>query len=129
MKTLSLLLLFSLLCGSCSSIFPQKKVECCEQKAACCYGQMCGLPRYATAAGVQPKAFTPEMQVYSRPEDLVPPPGATIETPGMFSRFNPFRNSGGEQKPQEQPQGQQAKQDTAEEKKDDGGFFGRLWPF
>lgn len=145
MKTLYPLFLLSiLLVGACSYLSSPKKVECCENKAACCYGQMCCLPRYAKAAGVEPKVFTPEVPVYGAWQDLEPPPGSVIVKPGLLTRFNPFRRSEEEQKPQAQPQpqvqpqaqpqaqsqDQQAKQDTnTEEPKEDKGFLGRLWPF
>src|SRR5262245_6574303 len=141
MKTLYPLFLLSiLLVGACSYLSSPRKVECCENKAACCYGQMCCLPRYAKAAGVEPKVFTPEVPVYGAWQDLQPPPGAVIVKPGLLTRFNPFRHAEEEQKPQEQPQpqvqpqvqpqDQQAKQDTnTEGQKEDKGFLGRLWPF
>ena len=141
MKTLYPLVLLSiLLCGACSYLSSPKKVECCENKAACCYGQMCCLPRYAKAAGVEPKVFTPEVPVYGAWQDLEPPPGGVIVKPGLLARLNPFKRAEEEQKPQEQPQRQaqpqvqpqdeQAKQDThKEEQKEDKGFLGRLWPF
>ena len=137
MKTLyPLFLVGILLCGACSYFLPAKKVECCENKAACCYDQMCCLPRYARGAGVEPKVFTPEVPVYGAWQDLTPPPGAVIVRKGWFARHNPFGSSEEEQRPQEQPQpqvqaqDQQAKQDTdKEEPKEDKGFLGRLWPF
>ena len=137
MKTLyPLFLVGLLLCGACSYFLPAKKVECCENKAACCYDQMCCLPRYARGAGVEPKVFTPEVPVYGTWQDLTPPPGSVIVKKGWLARHNPFGSSEEEQRPQEQPQpqvqaqDQQAKQDTdKEEPKEDKGFLGRLWPF
>ncbi|MBI3301412.1 MAG: hypothetical protein HYZ72_04945 [Deltaproteobacteria bacterium] len=131
MRTLYPLLPLSLLLvGACSWLFSPKKVECCEKKAACCYEQMCCLPRYAKAAGLEPKPFTTDVPVYGTAQDLEPPPGAVIVKPGLLARWNPFRRSEDEQKPQGQPQDEQAKQDTAkEEKKEDKGFLGRLLPF
>jgi len=130
MRKLHLLLLLSILCGSCSRLFPPKKVECCEKTAACCYEQMCCLPRYAKNAGLEPKPFTTNVPVYGTSQDLEPPPGAVIVKPGLLARWNPFRRSEDAQKPQEQPQDEQAKQDSATEgKKEDRGFFGRLLPF
>ena len=143
MKTLySLFLLSILLFGACSYFSSPKKVECCENKAACCYGQMCCLPRYATAAGVEPKVFTPEVPVYGAWQDLTPPPGAVIVKRGWLARFNPFGGSDEEQKPQAppppppqaqaqvQPQDQQAQPDTGKDgQKEDKSFLGRLWPF
>ncbi|HEV8718430.1 MAG TPA: hypothetical protein VGX03_37130 [Candidatus Binatia bacterium] len=139
MKTLYPLFLLSiLLFGACSYMASSKKVECCENKAACCYGQICCLPRYAKAAGVEPKVFTPEVPVYGAWQDLTPPPGAVIIKRGWLARHNPFGSSEEEQKPQEQPQAQsqaqpqdqQAQQDTGkEEQKEDKGFLGQLWPF
>jgi hypothetical protein len=130
MRKLSLLLLCSIVCGSCSRLFPPKKVECCEKKAACCYEQMCCLPRYAKGAGVEPKAFTPEVPVYGTAQDLEPPPGGVIVKPGLFARLNPFRRAEEEQKPQDQSQDEHSKQDpSTEERKEDTGFFGRLLPF
>jgi hypothetical protein len=144
MKTLyPLFLVGILLCGACSYLFPPKKVECCEHKAACCYGQICCLPRYAKDAGVEPKVFTPEVPVYGAWQDLTPPPGAVIVKKGWLARYNPFGSSEEEQKPQpqRQPQAQapdqqtpapdqQAQQETnKEEPKEDKGFLGRLWPF
>src|SRR5262245_17687276 len=139
MKTLyPLFLIGILLCGACSYLFPSREVECCENKAACCYGQICCLPRYAKDAGVEPKVFTPEVPVYGAWQDLTPPPGAVIVKKGWLARHNPFGSSEEEQKPQAQPQpqaqaqvpDQQAQQETnQEEPKEDKGFLGRLWPF
>ena len=139
MKTLYPFFLLSILvCGACSYLFSPKKVECCENKAACCYEQICCLPRYAKAAGVEPKVFTPDVQTYGVWQDLEPPPGSVIVKRGWLARFNPFPSSEEEQKPQPQPQPQlqppsqdeQAPQDTAKaEQKEDKGFLGRLWPF
>ncbi len=141
MKTLYPLFLLSiLLFGACSYLSSPKKVECCENKAACCYGQICCLPRYAKAAGVEPKVFTPEVPTYGAWKDLEPPPGGVIVKRGWLARHNPFGSSEEEEKPQAQPQPQaqaqaqpqdeQAKQDTAKaEQKEDKGFLGRLWPF
>src|SRR5436309_15568641 len=98
MRKLSLLLLLGILCISCSRLFSPKKVECCEKKAACCYEQMCCLPRYAKSAGVEPKAFTPEVPVYGTSQDLEPPPGAVIVKPGLFDRLTPFGSAEEEQK-------------------------------
>src|SRR5215813_1467824 len=137
----SLFLLSILLFGACSYFSSPKKVECCENKAACCYGQMCCLPRYATAAGAEPKVFTPEVPVYGAWQDLTPPPGAVIVKRGWLARFNPFGGSDEEQKPQApppppqtqaqvQPQDQQAQPDPGKDgQKEDKGFLGRLWPF
>ena len=144
MKTLYPLFLLSiLLCGACSYLFPPRTVECCEHKAACCYGQICCLPRYAKDAGVEPKVFTPEVPVYGAWQDLTPPPGAVIVKKGWLARHNPFGSSEEEPQPQPQPQpqaqvpdqpaqvpDQQARQETnKEEPKEDKGFLGRLWPF
>jgi hypothetical protein len=141
MKTLYPLFLLSiLLFGACSYLSSPKKVECCENKAACCYGQICCLPRYAKAAGVEPKGFTPEVPVYGAWQDLTPPPGAVIIKRGWLARHNPFGGSEEEQKTQAlpppqaqaqvQPPDQQAQQDTSKEgQKEDKGFLGRLWPF
>ena len=88
MKTLYPLFLLSiLLFGACSYLSSPKKVECCESKATCCYGQMCCLPRYATAAGVEPKVFTPEVPVYGAWQDLTPPPGAVIIKRGWLAQI------------------------------------------
>jgi hypothetical protein len=133
MRTLYPLLLLSLLLvGACSYLWSAKKVECCEKKAGCCYSEMCCLPRYAKAAGVEPKAFTPEVPVYGTAQDLEPAQGEVIVKQGWLSQLNPFGGSAGEQKPQPQSQSQdeQAQQNpAAEESEDDDGFFGRLWPF
>jgi hypothetical protein len=129
-KLYPLFLLSILLAGACSRLFPLQKVECCEAKAACCYEQMCCLPRYAQGAGVELKPFTTDVPVYGTAQDLEPPPGAVIVKPGLFARFNPFGRSEDEQKPQEQPQNEPTKQGTAkEEQHEDSGLFGRLWPF
>jgi len=126
----SLLLLLSfVLCSSCSYLFPSKKVDCCEKKAACCHGQMCCLPRYAKAAGVEPKAFTPEAPNYASAEDLQPPPGSTIDKPSWLSRFNPYpwltedREAAATKKKQEKPQ------ESANKEEKNESFWGRLWPF
>lgn len=130
MKKLYLLLLLCLLGGACSRwLFPQK-VQCCEEKASCCHDQMCCLPRYAKAAGQEPKAFTPETPVvYGLSRDLEPKPGETITKPGLLSRFNPFGSSEDE-KAQEQSASEGSEQQvSAEEKEEEKGFFRRLLPF
>ncbi|HXG18876.1 MAG TPA: hypothetical protein VNN62_07370 [Methylomirabilota bacterium] len=123
-----LLLITLLLAGACSYIFPPKKVECCENKAGCCFEEMCCLPRYALAAGKEPKPFTTNIPTYgvAREEDLQPPPGAVIVKKGWLARWNPFGSDESEQKPREQPSPQD-KQASAD--KEDKGFWGRLWPF
>lgn len=123
-KSFALVVVFSVLCGSCGvSLFP-KKVECCEQTAKCCYGQMCCLPRYAKAAGREPKAFTPEAPVvYGAAQDLEPRPGETIVRPGLIARLFPFLR---EDEPQ-QPKGGQ--KPTPAQSQEEEGFFDRLWPF
>gem|GEM_PF-4926791 len=137
MKNVSswLLLLVFALCSSCSYIFPPKKVECCEEKAACCYGQMCCLPRYAKAAGVEPKAFTPETQSYASAEDLQPPPGSRVDKPSWLSRFNPYpwlteereeREAAAAKKRQEKSQ---ATSSQDKDKDEEQSFWSRLWPF
>jgi hypothetical protein len=108
--------------SSCSWLFSAKKVECCEKTAACCYEQMCCLPRYVKAAGQEPKPFTPEVSVYGRAEDFEPQPGETITKPGLLSRWNPFASSD-----DNQPQAQQ--EPSPEEPTEEKGFFGRLLPF
>jgi hypothetical protein len=123
-----LLSLVFVLCSSCSYIFPPKKVACCEQKAACCHGQMCCLPRYAKAAGVEPKAFTPETQNYASAEDLQPPPGSTVNKPSWFSRFNPYPWLSEESAPPPPAKGQEKPQESAS-KQEEESFWGRLWPF
>lgn len=130
MKNVSswLLLLLFTLCSACSYIIPPKKVACCEQKAACCHGQMCCLPRYAKAAGVEPKAFTPETPSYASAEDLQPPEGATVDKPGWLSRLNPYpwlteeREAEAAKKRRENPQ-------ETSSKEEEEGFLGSLWPF
>lgn len=84
---------------------------------------MCCLPRYARAAGREPKPFTPEAPVYGTAQEFDPKPGETITKPGLLSRLNPFGGSEDEQSSQE---GHAA---DAEEEKDDKGFFERLLPF
>jgi len=129
-KLYPLLLLSLLVVGACARLFPPKKVECCEAKAACCYEQMCCLPRYAQGAGVEMKPFTTEVPVYGTAQDFEPPPGAVIVKPGLLTRFNPFKRSENEPKPREQPQDEPATQGSGtEEKKEDKGLLGRLWPF
>jgi hypothetical protein len=100
---------------------PPRKVECCEKKAACCHGQMCCLPRYAKAAGVEPKAFTPEVPVYSSAQDVEPAPGEMIEKPGWFARLNPFKGSG--------DQGPSSSSTSSGGSSDDDSSWGNLWPF
>lgn len=150
MRVLYPLILVSILViGACSYILPAKKVECCESKSACCFDQMCCLPRYAKNAGVEPKVFTPEVPTYGAWQDLEPPPGDVIVKRGWLSRFNPFADSLDEprERPQPQPQAQsdqsgqpdqpnQPDQQTADagdqpadDGDDDDGFLGRLWPF
>lgn len=125
-----LFLLSILICGACSYLFPAKKVECCENKAACCYDQLCCLPRYAKGAGVEPKVFTPDTPTYGAWQDLEPPPGSVIVKRGWLARFNPFAGDEEEVKPPPpQPQDGQAKLGGEEqEKEEDKGFLGRLWP-
>lgn len=116
------LVVFCALCGSCSWMFPPKKVECCEKTAACCYEHICCLPRYAKAAGREPKPFTPEVPTYGTAQDLEPQPGETITKPGLLSRFNPF---GGVEDEQQRTNGAEPTQ----EENEDTGFFDRLLPF
>ena len=121
-----LLLLTLLLSGACSYLFPPPKVECCENKASCCFEQMCCLPRYAMAAGQEPKPFTTNIPSYgvAREEDLQPPPGAVVVKKGWFARLNPFGSSSDEEvKPQEPPPDKQASADKEK------GLWERLWPF
>ncbi|MGH7962685.1 MAG: hypothetical protein ACRERD_12805 [Candidatus Binatia bacterium] len=130
MKKLYVLLLLSVLGGACSRwLFPQK-VQCCEEKAACCHEQMCCLPRYAKAAGREPKAFTPEAPVvYGLAQDLEPKPGETITKPGLLSRLFSF---GGDEdkKSQEQSETEGTEQSAAtEEPEEEQGFFRSLLPF
>lgn len=127
MRTLCYLIMLWLLgisvfaSSSCAWLFPAKKVECCERTAACCYEQMCCLPRYARAAGREPKPFTPEAPVYGTAQELDPKPGETMTKPGLLSRLNPFGRSGDEQPSEEGS--------AAEEEKEDKGFLERLLPF
>ena len=125
MKIFVSLLLVAFLCNSCSYVMPPRKVECCEKKAACCHGQMCCLPRYAKAAGVEPRAFTPEVPVYSSAQDVEPAPGEMVEKPTWFSRLNPFKGSGSSESSSPPPPSPSA---SAEESPDDN-FWGNLWPF
>lgn len=130
MRTLyPLLLIILLLAGACSYIFPPRKVECCENTAACCFDQMCCLPRYAQAAGVEPKPFTTNIPTYgvAREQDLEPPPGAVIVKKSWLARWNPFGGSDEVYKPREQPQDPQASAGSVQQ--EDKGFWGRLWPF
>src|SRR5262245_6566552 len=138
MRTLYPIFLVTLLiCGACSYLLPAKKVECCENKAACCFEQACCLPRYAKAAGVEPKPFTTDVPVYgtARDEDLQPAQGEVVVKPTWLSRLNPF-SSTEDQKPKVQTPSEPAKQDESgrqapsqdaatEEKKEEKG----LWPF
>lgn len=126
MKKCTLFLLVTILCSACSYLSQPKKVECCEHKAKCCYGQMCCLPRYAKAAGVEPKSFTPEVPVYGTAQDLEPPPGPPVEKPSFLSSLNPFRGSGEEQNVQGQSS---TTKEPPQEQKEEGGFFSKLWPF
>ena len=122
MKTWYLLIVVVLFLGSCSRIFGAKKVECCEKVAACCYEEMCCLPRYAKAAGIEPKVFTPTVPVYGKPEDFEPAPGETITKPGFFTRFNPFRS------PADSSAQDTESEPTGDDEKE-GGFFDWLSPF
>ncbi len=123
-----LLLLSLLLAGACSYIFPPRKVECCENKASCCFEQMCCLPRYAVAAGKEPKPFTTNVPTYgtARPEDLEPPPGAVVVKKGWLARWMPF-GLGDDQKPRELPP--EKPKDSDSEQKEEKSVWGRLWPF
>ena len=124
MKILARLLVSILLCSACSYIIPPRKVACCEKKAPCCFEQMCCLPRYAKAAGAEPKAFTPEVPVYSSAEGLDPLPGQTIDKSRWFDRFNPFKGS-----EEKRTSSSQTPTDTAKKSADNDGFWGNLWPF
>lgn len=129
MKKLCLLVLLSVLCSSCSRLFGPKKVECCEKTAACCYEQMCCLPRYALNAGLEPKTFTPEVPVYGVSQDLEPAPGEVVVKPTFFSRFNPFARSD-DRPPQGQAQDGRSTQGSSSGPPKSKGIFGRwLWPF
>jgi hypothetical protein len=81
---------------------------------------MCCLPRYAKAAGVAPKTFTPEVPVYSSAQDVEPPPGATLEKKGWFARLNPFEGT---------DVGSSSSASASGESSDDDSFWGNLWPF
>ena len=91
---------------------------------------MCCLPRYAAAAGVQPKAFTPETPSYASAEDLQPPPGATVNKSTWLSRLNPYpwlteeKAASSSSKPKEQDK---TKESASTEENE--SFWGRLWPF
>ena len=131
MRTLyPLLLLALLLAGACSYIFPPRKVECCENRAACCFDQMCCLPRYAEAAGVEMKPFTTNIPTYgvAREQDLEPPPGSVIIKKGWLARWNPFGSSDDAYTPREQPQDAQSGSNS-EQQEENTGLWGRLWPF
>jgi hypothetical protein len=130
MRILYPLLLSSLLfAGACSYLFPPREVECCENKAACCFDQMCCLPRYAKAAGVEPKPFTTNIPVYgtARPQDLEPPPGSVIVKKGWLAQWNPF--SSPEEKPQFQTQPQSNTASASSAQKEEKGFWARWNPF
>src|SRR4249920_2377323 len=106
-----------LFAGACSYFFPPRTVQCCENKAACCFDQMCCLPRYAKAAGVEPKMFTPEVPVYSSAESLEPFPGQTINKTRWFDRFNPFKGDEGKSSTSS-PAPQTASKESTEDKGD-----------
>lgn len=127
MKTFLRFLVAALLCSACSYILPPRKVECCENKAACCHEQMCCLPRYAKAAGLEPKTFTPEVPVYSSTQDLEPSPGETLDKPGWFARLNPFKGS--DKSASDKSESSSSSQSASSEKSSDDGFWGKLWPF
>jgi hypothetical protein len=106
MKILYPLLLCALLfAGACSYFFPPRVVECCENKAACCFDQMCCLPRYAQAAGVELKPFTTNLPTYgsTREQDL-DRPGSVIVKKGWLAKVNPFGESETTPPPQAPPQ-------------------------
>jgi len=124
-----LFLVSILICGACSYLLPAKKVECCENTAACCYEQMCCLPRYAKAAGVEPKVFTPDTPTYGAWQDLEPPPGSVIVKRTWLGRLNPFGSSEEEPKSQPRSQDEQAAQQDTSKPEGDKGFLGGLWPF
>jgi hypothetical protein len=91
---------------------------------------MCCLPRYAQAAGVEPKPFTTNIPTYgvAREQDLEPPPGAVVVKKGWLAQWNPFGSSDDAYKPREQqPQEPQASADSGQQ--EDKGLWGRLWPF
>jgi hypothetical protein len=126
MKQLSYLLVWvSVLCGACSYILPAKKVECCEQAAACCHEQVCCLPRYARAAGKDPKAFTTDIPTYGTAQDLEPTEGETIVKLGLLARWNPFGSAGSEPEKTPEPKTEEQAEKTDEE----GGLLDWLWPF
>lgn len=114
-----------LFAGACSYFFPPRSVECCENKAACCFDQMCCLPRYAIAAGVEPKPFTTNIPVYgtARAQDLEPPPGAVIIKKGWLAKLNPF---GGDE---ERSQTQVQTASSSAEQKEEKSFWSRWNPF
>lgn len=121
-----LLLLLLLVAGACSYILPQRTVECCENKAACCFEQMCCLPRYAVAAGKEPKPFTTNIPVYgtSREEDLQPPPGAVVVKKGWLARLNPFGSADDGYRPRSA-----SPDTTASTSQEEKSIWDRLWPF
>jgi hypothetical protein len=90
---------------------------------------MCCLPRYAKAAGVEPKPFTTNIPTYgvAREQDLEPPPGDFIVKKGWLAQWNPFGGSDRATNPRESSPDAQASADSAQQ--EDKGFWGRLWPF
>jgi hypothetical protein len=75
--------------------------------------------------------FTPDTPTYGAWQDLEPPPGSVIIKRGWLARLNPFAGDEEEIKPPPPPpsQDRQAKQDgEGQEKEEDKGFLGRLWP-
>jgi hypothetical protein len=124
MKKCFALVWICLMLSSCSSwIFGQKKVECCENQAACCHEQMCCLVRYAKSAGKEPKVFTPDVPVYARPEDLEAPEGATVVKPGILSYLNPWGSKFSDLEEEEKAEA------VAPSDDDDDSLFKGLLPF
>ena len=119
-KSYAFLLGFLFLAYACSwGPFGKRKVECCEKEAACCHEQVCCLPRYARAAGKEPKSFTSSVPVYGSARDFEPAPGETITKPGLLSKYNPFKGFIEDEE-------EEAKPAPSEE---DESFLSSLWPF
>ena len=79
---------------------------------------MCCLPRYAQAAGVEPKPFTTNIPTYGVTQEttLEPPPGAVIVKKGWLAQWNPFDSSDDAYKPREPSPDQQASADSEQRK-------------
>ena len=128
-KRIAILVTLGLVLSACGRIKDRyflTRVECCEEKAACCNGEVCCLPRYA-------QGHVPEVQTTVEPFALPGRAGREAERedeeerekPGLLGRLNPLAYLRGSQK-------KEGKEESATEKarkEKERSFFGKIIPF